>query len=93
MILLDGTLADSRAAVKAKPRKDMRRIVESTDGIQSWRPVGDRLRLTVKDSRPVLRSLRRAFRAEGLTVKVLRSTRPGMEDVFVTMVEAQAATV
>jgi len=76
--------------VKAKPRKAMRQVVRETEGIQSWRPVGDRLRLAVTDPRKVIRSLRRAFRAGGLTVKLLRATRPGMEDVFVHMVEGQA---
>lgn len=75
--------------VRARPRKDMRRIVSATDGIIFWRPVGDRLRLAVANPSRVMRSLSRGFRKEHLQVKVLRETRPTMEDVFVHVVESQ----
>ena len=75
--------------VKAKPRKEMRRIVMETKGISSWRPVGDRLRLAAVEPTAVIESLRDQFQGEGLEVRVLRETRPGMEDVFVHLVEVQ----
>jgi len=73
--------------VKAKPRKEMRKIVDQTKGILEWRPVGDRLRLAVPNSngnvKKVLSSLESDFRRNDLEVRILRKTRKTMEDVFV----------
>jgi ABC-2 type transport system ATP-binding protein len=73
--------------VKAKPRKEMRRIVGETAGIVEWRPVGDRLRLTVPNENgqveTVIETLRRRFTHETLAVDFIRAERPGMEDVFI----------
>lgn len=75
--------------VKVNSRKAIRDIVMETEGIRSWRPVGDRLRLAVPEADTVMEVLGRRIQEEGLTVKVLRRTRPGMEDVFVRMAEMQ----
>jgi ABC-2 type transport system ATP-binding protein len=79
--------------VKAKPRKAMRQVVSETEGILEWRPVGDRLRISVKnnngDGERVMAQLADRFQQEGLEVRLLHRTRPSMEDVFVHLVEEQ----
>jgi len=77
--------------VKAKPRKQMREVVSQTDGILSWNPVGDRLRLSVPAAKEhsISRELERGFRKQKLDLQILRSARKTMEDVFVTVVEDQ----
>jgi len=79
--------------VKAKPRKSMRQAVSETDGIIEWRPVGDRLRLSVAkdtdDQQKVMNSLDERFQEECLDVRLLRKARPSMEDVFVHLVNEQ----
>ncbi len=76
--------------IKAKPRKTMRQIVDETEEILDWRPVGDRLRLTIPDSntsrRKVMNTLTKRFRQEALDVVILREVKPGMEDVFVHLI-------
>lgn len=76
--------------VKAKPRKIMRQIVSETPNIIDWRPVGDRLRLAVPDlnstADKVIKDLNKRMRRENLDVRLLRQTRPSMEDVFVHLV-------
>ncbi len=76
--------------LKARPRKEMRRIVGETPGIAEWRPVGDRLRLAVPRENgqveAMLRALERRFAHEGVPIDFMRVERPGMEDVFVHLV-------
>lgn len=84
--------------VKAKPRKAMRQVVSEAatnkaEGILEWRPVGDRLRISVKnqngDSERVMALLAEHFHEANLDVRLLHRTRPSMEDVFVHLVEEQ----
>jgi len=77
--------------VKAKPRRQMREVVAQTDGILSWNPVGDRLRLSVPSAkeRSISRELEHSFKKQKLDLQILRSARKTMEDVFVTVVEEQ----
>ena len=82
--------------VKAKPRKSMRQVVSETPGIIEWRPVGDRLRLSVAanadDQRRVMNALDERFQEESLDVRLLRRARLSMEDVFVHLVNEQRGT-
>jgi ABC-2 type transport system ATP-binding protein len=75
--------------VKARPRKDMRRVVGETPQVIEWRPVGDRLRLSVPgaDSETVLADLAERFERERLEVRLLRRARRSMEDVFVHLAQ------
>jgi ABC-2 type transport system ATP-binding protein len=79
--------------VKAKPRKAMREVVARTDGIRQWRPVGDRLRLSVRREngqvRRVLSAIETGMKRQKLDVRLLRHVKPDMEDVFVHLVETQ----
>ena len=76
--------------VKARPRKAMRLIVSNTKGVHEWRPVGDRLRISVDTnattSKKMLKTLHKQFEADHLEVKILRQAKPTMEDVFVDLV-------
>ena len=72
--------------VKAQPRKTMRMTVEKMEGIVDWRPVGDRLRLSVPshngESKKVLKKLDRNLRKAKTSVQILRTAKKSMEDVF-----------
>lgn len=79
--------------VKAKPRKTMRQIVSEMESIREWRPVGDRLRLSVDSSNNtaehVTEALAEQFQHAELDVRLLRRAKPSMEDVFVHLVDEQ----
>jgi len=82
--------------VKASPRKMMRSIVDETEGVLDWRPVGDTLRLNVPNhgmSNRILHNLEKRMDKEKMKVTVLRHTRQSMEDVFVHLVNTQRGTV
>jgi len=96
-ILVSGTPKELEAylpcemiEVKARPRKAMRRIVDNTKGVHKWRPVGDRLRVSVIPGYPakkLIKSLKKQFKEEQLDCRILRQVKPTMEDVFVYMVQ------
>lgn len=71
--------------VKAKPRKEMRRVVSETKDILDWRPVGDRLRILAAPNKikKVMRQLNREFSKSKVNVVLLRQASRKMEDVFV----------
>ena len=79
--------------IKSRPRKRMREVVGAAADIQQWRPVGDRLRLSVTreegKARQVLADLETSLRADNQEIRLLRQARPDMEDVFVYLVEKQ----
>jgi ABC-2 type transport system ATP-binding protein len=80
--------------IKASPRKKMRQIVDSVDGILDWHPVGDRLRVAVNQNgaaSKVMHKLEREFKANQMEVTILRKTRKTMEDAFVHLVDSQGA--
>lgn len=76
--------------VKARPRKEMRRVVTEMPGILEWHPVGDRLRLALPKENgmadQIMQRLNERFIQEKLEVDFLRMVRPGMEDVFVHLI-------
>jgi ABC-2 type transport system ATP-binding protein len=81
--------------VKASPRKAIRQIVSELAGISAWRPVGDRLRLSVLGKNGaaahVMEDLQTRMAAQSLDVKLLREARGSMEDVFIHRVEDHQA--
>jgi ABC-2 type transport system ATP-binding protein len=87
---MSNSLPYSIIEVKARPRKEMRRVVGETGGIAEWRPVGDRLRLSVEKQNgqvhETLETLAQRFTQQDLIVDFMRVERPGMEDVFVHLV-------
>lgn len=83
--------------VKAKPRKVMRQVVMEMDGIADWRPVGDRLRISVPHengtANQVMKRLGRNLRRANANVQILRSTKKTMEDVFTHWVQGERSEV
>lgn len=78
--------------LKASPRKKMRQIVDETQGVIEWRPVGDTLRLAVPNNgatQQIMVSLQQRLDLEKMKVTLLRQTRQSMEDVFVHLVNTQ----
>lgn len=75
--------------VKASPRKLMRDVTANLKGVISWRPVGDRLRVAVKDGEKFLPKLEKALSTAGAQISLLRTARPSMEDVFINLTEDQ----
>jgi ABC-2 type transport system ATP-binding protein len=75
--------------VKARPRKVIREVIGATEGIRSWRPVGDRLRLSVNDLDSLKARLLNTLQNTGAEVSILRKAKPTMDDVFIYMVENQ----
>jgi ABC-2 type transport system ATP-binding protein len=99
-ILVDGTPEELTTRLpfeiietKAKPRKAMRQIVSEVEGILEWRPVGDRLRMSVAnhngDVERVMDVLAARYQEAALDVRLLRRSKPSMEDVFVHLVDEQ----
>lgn len=79
--------------VKAKPRKTMRQVVMDIDGLSDWRPVGDRLRLSLPHENgtagKMLKQLDRDLRRAGADVQILRPAKKTMEDVFTHWVQRE----
>ena len=89
---LIGRLPFNILELKASPRKKMRQIVDETQGVIEWRPVGDSIRLAVPNNgttQQIADSLRQQLDQEKMKVTLLRQTRPSMEDVFVHLVNNQ----
>jgi ABC-2 type transport system ATP-binding protein len=84
---LEAQLPFQVVEVKAKPRGQVRDIVSSAQGVLSWRPVGDRLRLAVTDPQQMQTLLASEFEQAGANVSILRQAKPTMEDVFVHIAE------
>jgi ABC-2 type transport system ATP-binding protein len=89
---LIGRLPFNILELKASPRKKMRQIVDETQGVIEWRPVGDSIRLAVPNNgttQQIADSLRQQLDQEKMKVTLLRQSRPSMEDVFVHLVNKQ----
>lgn len=79
--------------VKAKPRHALRAIADQTDGVLSWRAVGDRLRLSVDNPNAVMPRINDDLKKSGAQISILREARILMEDVFIYLVEKQKEQV
>ena len=92
---LQNTLPYSIIEVKATPRKVMRRVVGEMPDVQDWRPVGDRLRVSVlnhNSSTPkMIHKLEKALKREDAEVQILRTAKKTMEDVFTHAVQQRRA--
>jgi ABC-2 type transport system ATP-binding protein len=80
--------------VKASPRKIVRAVLNGNGdggvtGIVRWRPVGDRIRLSVVDSAKSRKHLQASLRKAGAEISLLRSAKSTMEDVFIHLVETR----
>jgi len=97
-ILISGAPAELEAQlpfriveVKAKPRRALRAAADRTEGVISWRAVGDRLRLSVSDPAKVMSRIEKELKKDGAEVSILREASLLMEDVFIHLVEKQEA--
>jgi len=81
---LKASLPFDMIEVKSKPRKASYTALEKQEYVLDWRPVGDRIRLSVEKgkTREVLKSLRASITQQEAKIRVLRKTAPQMEDVF-----------
>jgi ABC-2 type transport system ATP-binding protein len=75
--------------VKARPRHTLRAVADQTDGVLSWRAVGDRLRLSVDNPNAVMQRIDDNLKKAGAQISILREARILMEDVFIYLVEKQ----
>jgi len=72
----------------ARPRHLTRQIINSTEEILSWRPVGDRIRMAVKEPDKVEKKLSASLKKAGGEIRILRRAKPIMDDVFIYLVES-----
>lgn len=76
--------------VKAWPRKAVRQVIKNqSEEIVRWRPVGDRIRLSVSDIKTTQKELKKELKAVGAEVNILRPAKSTMEDVFIHLVETE----
>jgi ABC-2 type transport system ATP-binding protein len=76
--------------VKALPRRVIRSVIkENSDEIIRWRPVGDRMRLSVHDIQTAQKGIKKGLKNFGAEVKIFRQAKTTMEDVFIHLVETQ----
>jgi ABC-2 type transport system ATP-binding protein len=98
-LLTTGSPADLEAQlpfdvleVKARPRKVVRSVIDNgSKEILRWRPVGDRIRLSVPNLETTQKQLKKELRAAGAEISILRPAKSTMEDVFIHLVETQRA--
>ncbi|MEA3349481.1 MAG: ABC transporter ATP-binding protein [Chloroflexota bacterium] len=98
-LLISGSPAELEAElpfeileVKAKPRRIIHNLIDGIDGsngIVRWRPVGDRIRLSVTNLQKTRRWLRSELRSASAEISILREAKTSMEDVFIDLVETQ----
>jgi len=75
--------------IKTKSRKFIRAYIQDHPLVSSWRPIGDRLRLSTTDPDKLIQSLEKDLKKSGEEIKVLRKANRTMEDVFIYLVEEQ----
>lgn len=71
---------------KATPRKSMYRTVDGLPGMINYRPIGDRLRLSVENARKSILLLKWRLTKEGIKSQILREVSHTMEDVFMNLI-------
>ncbi len=76
--------------VSGAPLMRLRRVAEGLDGIESVQTFGDRLHLRVQAgaSRAVMANLTEATRQAGAEISSIKEVHPGLEDVFIALLEA-----
>jgi ABC-2 type transport system ATP-binding protein len=71
----------------AEPRKQARDIARQDPDVLDVQTFGDRLHLRVADAAAVLARLPAALAADGVAVERLRPAAPGLEDVFIALLQ------
>lgn len=88
---LTGQLPYHMMEIVARPRRITRQVINSTEGILAWRPVGDRIRMAVEEPDKVEKKLWSAFKKADGEIRILRRAKPIMDDVFIHLVESSGA--
>jgi ABC-2 type transport system ATP-binding protein len=78
--------------VKAKPRKVIRDVVSGMPEVLSWRPVGDRLRVSAQNSNKAMESMAEKLTSQNAIVKFIRNASVNMEDVFIHLADHRKAS-
>lgn len=86
---LEAQLPFSVLELKASSRRIAREVIKDTNGILDWRPVGDRLRLSVNAPGKVKNDLTWKLRRSKTEIQILRDAKRTMEDVFMYEVETR----
>ncbi len=76
-------------ALRGEPLSALRRIVSPLEGVESVQAFGDRLHLRVREShrRSIAREIHKVARQVGIQVTSIERIRPGLEDVFIALLE------
>jgi ABC-2 type transport system ATP-binding protein len=87
---LEAQLPFAVLEIKAWPRKVVREVINNgSKEILRWRPVGDRIRLSVRNIEATQKQLKKELKASGAQVSIMRPAKSTMEDVFIHLVEVQ----
>ena len=91
--VLEGELPFDIVEYKVQPRKTMYSTVEKLPGMLSFRPIGDRLRLSVENANKAIRLLKWRLTQEHKRAQILRKAKLTMEDVFMELMTAHKEPV
>jgi ABC-2 type transport system ATP-binding protein len=75
--------------LRSTRRRKTREVIASVDDVLAWRPVGDRIRLSVEDARKSEKRLAAALKRAGVEYNILRHVKPTMDDVFIYLAEEE----
>ena len=78
---------------KVQPRKTMYSTVEALPGMINFRPIGDRLRLSVENAQQAIRLLRWRLTKQRKQAQILRKAKLTMEDVFMNLMVSRQEAV
>jgi ABC-2 type transport system ATP-binding protein len=75
--------------LRSTRRRKTREVIASVDDVLAWRPVGDRIRLSVEDARKSEKRLATALKRAGVEYNILRHVKPTMDDVFIYLADEE----
>jgi ABC-2 type transport system ATP-binding protein len=84
--VLESQLPFDVVEFKIQPRKTMYTAVEALPGMLNFRPIGDRLRLSVENAQKTIRLLKWRLTKERKQAQILRKAKLTMEDVFMSLI-------
>jgi ABC-2 type transport system ATP-binding protein len=83
--MLESELPFDVVEFKVQPRKTMYGTVEALPGMINYRPIGDRLRLSVDNAHKAIRLLKWRLTKQRTQPQILRKAKLTMEDVFMNL--------
>jgi ABC-2 type transport system ATP-binding protein len=91
--MLESELPFDVVEFKVQPRKTMYSTVEELPGMINFRPIGDRLRLSVDNAHKAIRLLKWRLTKQRTQPQILRKAKLTMEDVFMNLMVTHQKTV